>query len=318
MLQNNLRALGTVFRSVNSYVPARNITIRTTQAATVGVRTKTQQFSRQMLEDIITKPSAEEIRQMAEIQREKDLVQSLYENKHNDRNPNNFLKVKINLFNQYNPQNATNTLANTQTQIDQLKQKLSRPVILLKQPRNPKITISGIRRKVPCGLKKLFPFMKLIAGKHVFDAINAVANSPTKAAKFVGLALQQVRRHAQTLELCDERLYVSKAILGKHQRWRRLRYMAKGRASNMLRDSSQLFIELEERPIETIYKDMMMGKFPMMLAYLMRKQLLDKDADYETIRKYASILTSKGRQQRKLMLKRQVIYEQLAFKVRKY
>lgn len=63
-----------------------------------------------------------------------------------------------------------------------------------------------------------------------------------------------------------------------------------------------------------MYKNLIQGKFSPAVAYNMRTVLLEKDADYETIRKYQYVLTSKGRQQRKLMFKRKVLQYYLDLK----
>jgi hypothetical protein len=52
---------------------------------------------------------------------------------------------------------------------------------------------------------------------------------------------------------------------------------------------------------------MLGGNTAPVLAYAMRQRLLQQNADYEEIRENQWILTSKGRQQRKLMLKRKVL-----------
>ena len=52
----------------------------------------------------------------------------------------------------------------------------------------------------------------------------------------------------------EERLYVQDAMTGKHKRFMRLRYHAKGTGSYMKKDTSRITIRLEERPIEDMYK----------------------------------------------------------------
>jgi len=314
MLQNNLRFLGTAFRSIVPAVPLRNVTMRTTQTSSISVQpapSKVPSFSRQMLRDIIEKPSPEELRRMQEEKTIQDRLQRIYETKQNDRNPNNHIKVKVNLKEKYNVHEPIPTT--TEAQIEQVSKNLSHPIMLLKQPKQPKITVQGIRRKVPVSMKKLLPFMRGICGKHIYDAISYCLNSQTKAAKYIKLALLQVKRHAEQIDLAEERLYVLDSITGKHKRFKRVRYHAKGRGSMMIKDTSQLFIRLQEKPVEEMFKEMIKGKFPTMLAYIMRKKIIQNDGDYEMIRKNSYILTAKGRQQRKLMFKRQVIKERLAF-----
>lgn len=315
MLQNNLRFLGTTFRSLLPAVPLRNVTIKTNQSSLIDIQPAPGQvpsFSRQMLRDIIEKPSPEEIRRMQEEQAIQDRLQRIYETKQNDRNPKNYINVKVNTFDKYKLEDQATTIP---AQIDQLTKNLSHPLLLYKQPKTPHITVQGIRRKVPVSMKKLLPLMRAISGKHIYDAINLCMNNQTKAAKFIKYALMQVKRHAAQADLHEDRLFVSDSITGKHKRWRRVRYHAKGRGSMMIKDSCQLLIRLREKPIEDMFKDVIKGKFPRMMAYIIRKNIIENDNDYEMIRKNSFILTAKGRQQRRLMFKRQVIKERLAFLV---
>jgi hypothetical protein len=164
-------------------------------------------------------------------------------------------------------------------------------------------------------MKKILPLMRAIVGMHVYDALNLCLQSHKKAAKFVALALQQVKKHGTDRAFHEERFYITDALTGKNRRFKRLRYHAKGRGAFMIKDTSQLLIRMEEKPAEEMYKEMVQGKTPPMLAHFMRNNLLEKDVDYDTLRKAAGMLTAKGRQQRKLMFKRRVIAQQLAFRV---
>lgn len=313
MLQNNLRIFGSAFRSIVPSVPLRNVTMRTTQTSTIDIQPAPNQiptYSREYLRDLLEKPTEEQIRRAQEEQIIKDRLQRIYDTKQNDRNPMNFVKVKVNLMEKYKLEETPTT---TIAQIDHLTRNISRPFILYNQPKPKKICVQGIRRKVPVSLKKIIPVMRAIIGKHVYDAINYCANLETKAAKFVRLTLNQVKRHAEQIDLAEDRLYVVDAISGKNKRWKRVRYHAKGRGAMMNKDTTQLMIRLEEKPVEVMFKEMIQGKFPPALAYIIRKKLLATDADYELIRRNNFILTARGRQQRKLMFKRQVIKEKLAF-----
>jgi ribosomal protein L22 len=287
--------------------------MRTSQASTVAILPPQTGYSRQALKDMVEKPSAEQEAIVEEARRKQQLAQSIFENRANDKNPVNHLKVKVNLLNKYKQaKEATNE--SVPAQIENLSQNLVRPHVLLIQPRPPKVLVSGIRRKVPATVKKLVPIMKVIAGNHIYDALSAVAGMKTKAARYVRYTLQQVQRHAKDREMDEERLYVHAAITGKHKRWRRMRYHAKGRGHFMLTETSQLCIKLEEKPILEMYKEMIVGKTPPMLAYFLRQKLIETDVDYEVLRRNNFILTAKGRQQRRLMFKRKVRQEQLLFK----
>lgn len=312
MLLNNLKLLGSSFRGLAPHVPFRNITMRTTQTTIIQRQEPAPQYTRQILKYINELPSEQEqiiLDQKRKIEEEK---QKAMDNKQNDRNPANHVKVKVNLLSKIKAQEMTTSPVPVETNISE---KLARPFVLIKQPRPAKVTVTGLRRKVPVSLKKLLPLMRAIIGKHIYDAINLCMTTKKKSAKFILSALEMVKRHAAQRDMAEERLYVCDAITGKQKRYIRLRYHAKGKGAHMHKDVCKLLIRLEEKPIEDMYKEMIQGRTPPMLAYSLRKSLLEKDADYDMIRRNNYILTAKGRQQRRLMFKRRVIQERLAFKV---
>jgi hypothetical protein len=63
----------------------------------------------------------------------------------------------------------------------------------------------------------------------------------------------------------------------------------------MLHPRSQLFIELEEKPVKEVYKLIMNGKYSAAMAKFLRDRLLDENADLATVRKFQHLLTAKGR-----------------------
>ena len=310
MFQNSLKLSGNLFRRLTPNIPLQNITIGTTQATYLRKQpAPLPEFSRQFIKDLNEKPTPEQQKIIDHEKKVQAQLKSIYETKQNDRNPANHIKVKVNLLQKY--QTEENLPASTTAPLENLAQ----PHILLVQPKRKKVTFYGIRRRVPVSMKKILPFMKAIVGMHVYDALNLCLNSQKKAAKFVAIALQQVKKHGTDRDFHEERFYITDAITGKNKRYKRLRYHAKGRGAFMIKDTTQLLIRMEEKPAEEMYKEMVQGKTPPMLAHFMRKNLLEKDADYETLRKSAHMLTAKGRQQRKLMFKRKVIQQQLAFRV---
>lgn len=64
----------------------------------------------------------------------------------------------------------------------------------------------------------------------------------------------------------------------------------------MKRDWCRVKIVLEEKPTNEVVKRIISGEAPPGIAKLWRDSLEKEDADYEKIRKFQFILTSKGRQ----------------------
>jgi ribosomal protein L22 len=287
-------------------IPKEAFAVYTSQAATLGRHPKRETYTREGLKLKNESPTPEEIQRMEEEKYIKEREQQAFEHKTNDRNSNNYVKVKVNLLQKL--------VAQPQTIQPDAPLEPLQPYTLLVHPRAAKVTFRGLRRKVPCSLKKVIPYMKLIIGMHIYDAIATLQNSNKKAAKYVLRTLQQVRRHGLMKHYDEERFYVVEATSGKHKRVVRLRYHAKHRMGFMFRDTSQLAIKLEERPVEYMYKQMLVGKVPIVLADLWRKSMVKQDVDFDRIRKNTWLLTAKGRQQKHLMLKRQCLTKYYEFK----
>jgi hypothetical protein len=97
---------------------------------------------------------------------------------------------------------------------------------------------------------------------------------------------------------------VKSAELQKQKRRKGIYYHAMGKGGMMKRDWSRVKITLEEKPVDEIFRMIISGQAPPGMAKMWRDRFERENADFETIRKFQFILTSKGRQQRKLMIKR--------------
>jgi len=286
--------------------PIQHFAIYTSQANVVKRAERPAAYSRELLKLKNESPTPEELKRMEDERIRLETEKRVFMNKANDKNPSNHVKVKINSFQNVLPQTDNNPLLQAPSLIN--------PFVLLVTPRPIKPFVKGLRRKVPSCMKKVIPWMRAITGKHLYDAISILQNSHTKAAKYVLYTLQMVRRHGLQKQMDEERFYVAEAMSGKLKRTTRLRYHAKGKSGLMVRDSTQLTIKLEERTVEHMFKEMMNGRAPPMLAYLMKRRLVEKDVDYDVLRKNNFLLTARGRQQRKLMFKRRVITKFLEYK----
>lgn len=258
-------------------------------------------YSREYLENYSKNPNFEadlliEKKKEFEHQHQQNLLNRIS----NDHNTSNFITVKqkSNVFSsefRYIPQSLTTGV----------------PLFSLVQPRKPKMIIQGTRRKVPSKLKKLLSPMRTIIGMHLYDALTLMYSKNRKSWSYVAKTLEQVRKHALHRGFDDTRLYVVEALTGKHRRNSGIRFHGKGRGGEMKHDLSQLKIKLEEKPVEELFKIMYKGKTPPMLAYFFKKKILEKNGGYEDIKSLTWVLTGKGRQQQRLMLKRRVMLSYL-------
>ena len=263
-------------------------------------------YTREYLENYAKNPNFEADRIIEQKkEQERQYHELLFQRTSNDHNPKNFIKVKekssvFSSESRYKPPSITEEL----------------PHFSLVQVRKPKMLIEGVRRKVPSKLKKLLNPMRSIIGLHIYDALALMYSKNRKSCSYVARTLEQIRKHALHRGFDDTRLYVVEALTGKHKRNFGLRYSAKGRGGRMKHDLSQLRIKLEEKPLEELFKTMYKGKTPPMLAYFFKKKILENNGGYEDIKNATWILTSKGRQQQRLMLKRRVMVTYLQNLVR--
>ncbi|CAD8160276.1 unnamed protein product [Paramecium pentaurelia] len=255
---------------------------------TIKPEKKTREQIRLEIEDPF---QAERLRQIQLEEDAKNFQQYIYNLKQNDSNPNNFIKVKVKNVEVTKTETATETENNT-------------PFIVKKVPKQEKILISGIRRKVPASLRRLIPICRPLINMHLYQAQEAIADSGRKAAQFLAKTLVMVRSHAVQRGYDPERLYVHSIQVGRYKKFRKARFHAKARINPAFRETSQIKVILEERPTKEMFKDFVQGKTPSVISYLMKDQLVREKADYAKIRRFQLFLTSKGRQQQKLMLKR--------------
>ena len=251
-------------------------------------------YTREYLENYSKNPNFEADKVKEEqVLRKKEHDEALFANVAHDKNPKNYIKVL---------QKPLALLPESKFQ----PLKFETPLYSIVEPRKPKILIQGVRRQVPCKLKKLIVPMQMIIGMHLYDALAHMEGKNRKSFRYVAKTLQQVRNHAINRGFDESRLYVVEALTGKHRRSIGLRYHGKARSGRVKHDCCQLRIKLAERSYEDMFKEMIRGKTPPMLAYSMREKLVEEKAGYEEIRKRSWIITAKGRQQQKLMLKRRV------------
>lgn len=141
----------------------------------------------------------------------------------------------------------------------------------------------------------------------VEDAISRLDSSVKKPAEWIKKVVQNAIRSAVHIRgMHEERLYIKEAILSRNTPIYGLRRQAKGRGYRSTKPRTQVTIILEERTVEQVYTEIMTGTFSPSLSSYIRNHLLHEDASYGDLRQHQNLLTAKGRQQQKLMLKRKV------------
>lgn len=176
--------------------------------------------------------------------------------------------------------------------------------------------IAGTYGSIKGSVKKMKPVVNQILKKHLFDAMSEMEACPKKCSVKIFRALNMVRNHALGAGMNEDHLWIKGAELQKQKRRKALYYHAMGKSGTMKRDWSRVKITLEEKPVDEIFKMFISGQAPTGMAKLWRDRFEKDNTDYETIRKFQFILTSKGRQQRRLMIKRRAQKLQDEFLVR--
>lgn len=138
------------------------------------------EYTREMLRRRVEDPQYEERILKEEYQKELDAKKEYaFNQKSNDKNPKNYVKVKVFNSELYNEENVDQN----RTLLDQSKQ-IKQPFILHITPqwklRGPRITAR--RSHVKGSVKKVSPTMKKIIGLHIMDAMNVMSKVRKRAA----------------------------------------------------------------------------------------------------------------------------------------
>lgn len=260
-------------------------------------------FSRDDLKRQIETPNFEEDRLKALEAERKQEVEDFHMNmKVNDANPANHIKnLRIRTL--------------SPAEVAPVVPQVPIPDILVYRRDPPAPTISGRLGKCKGSVKKISPTMRLIRGMHVNDAMAEMEKTQKRVAKRIYSALKMVRDHALNKGFSELRLYVKDAITNRSRRIKGMRYHAKMRMGREKRDWCSLLIRLEERPTREFFKDIVGGKAAKGVVSLWKQKITSHPNSFDLIRKYQFLLTAKGRQQRREMIKRRAFSLQKALLV---
>ncbi|KAL4471390.1 hypothetical protein ABPG74_008283 [Tetrahymena malaccensis] len=256
----------------------------------------------------------DEAKKAKELERKKNISQFQINNlSQNDKNPANFLKVKIN-SNVYTNEEKKQQVISQYTYKN--PQEYTDPVVLKVLPREPLVIVESYTKSVENSVKRLFLPARAVRKQHAYDALSILSNIHTKAAEQISQAISKTISVAKLKEMDLNRLFIHGVIIGRKKKRMGLRYHARGRFGIKHRQTSTIKVMLYEKPVKQLYTEMLEGKTAPVLAYAMRQRMVTENVDYDEIRENQWILTSKGRQQRKLMLKRKVLIQYLQFKAK--
>ena len=263
-------------------------------------------YDREMLKIINENPQYfEELKDKATIEAKLAKENAALQIKCNDNNPSNFIKLNI----------IENRVSAIEEEIE--SKRTDQPFIVLHKTKEPNPWAKGTYGTIRGSVKRVLPVASLCSKLHIEDALQAMEDSPKKCAIRIKNALNMVMHAAIQKGFNGDHLWVKCIQVQRQWRNKDIYYAARGKSGKMRRDWSRVYIELEEKPVQEIYRLFIEGNMPAGLSRKWRDFLREKDSDLETIRKFQFLLTSKGRQQRRLMIKRQAQKMQDEFLVRK-
>ena len=262
------------------------------------IRPKEQPFipyTREQIKQMRENPTFEvELKESQEQTQEEQIAKKHFDNFANDQNPKNHLELII--------QNDSEAYDPIYEEITSSQK--TPPFTVFHTTSNPLPYISGTYGNIKGSVKKLKPTVDLIKGMHLYDAMSTMEMTRKRAAAPIFRALNMVRNHALGVGLNQDHLWVKSIELQKKTRLKNIYYHAMGKSGILKRDFSRVKITLEEKSPEQIFKLFITGQAPNGLVKLWRQYFQENDYDLEDIRKFQFVLTSKGRQQRRLMIKR--------------
>ena len=200
----------------------------------------------------------------------------------------------------------------TETEINKLfetidAKEMEQPFIL---PRKTKKHVTLVKYKtqvLQSSVKKAKPFARLVIGKSYYEALYILSNHIQKVPKFL---LQALNRSISTLtkrNLNPAFVYIQGIITCQNHSQKKIRFHGKAKMGIQKRNFIDFRILFGRRDIKEFFKDLVTGKNHIHIVSLMKSLLKDKDAGYESINALNWIMTSKGRQQKKLMIKRRAL-----------
>jgi len=165
-------------------------------------------------------------------------------------------------------------------------------------------------RNLPYSSQRLNDCCKEIRGKHISDAFTAMEKNDKKGADYVSQLLEKLMEDGKEKGLNPDLFFVAEAFVGKGIRSKKIDIKAKGMMGIIRRPKSSLTIIMHEKPLEHMIKESMIGKTPPGIGSIFRKRLYESNADFQDLRRYSFMLSSRGRYYRRTQFNRSVTLAQ--------
>lgn len=113
----------------------------------------------------------------------------------------------------------------------------------------------------------------LITGKHIYDAMNVIAEVDKFGGPVVKSVLEAARKNGENKGYSEDRMFVKFATTGKAIHHKKMDIKGRGRTGMIKVPVSSLRITLEEKSPQDFYKMIVSGKTPPAVGHTMRKML---------------------------------------------
>lgn len=228
-------------------------------------------------------------------------------------------KPDDNRFNDKIPENCfTLKVIRNEKDSSEIKQKAKEtpmPIALKPIPALPERKIVLQTSVIQSSVKKGMIALKPMQNHYLYDAVNLFEQSPKKVCKHILRYLKTTgfeELKKQGMEL--NRVYLQSVIVQKKKRTKKIRYHARARTGRATRDYSNFRLTFTERPLKDFFKQMILGKTPPHLSFMIKEKLLKEEASIDKVRQLQPFLHSKGRSTFKINFRRKVIAEWLLYK----
>lgn len=189
------------------------------------------------------------------------------------------------------------------------------PLALKPVPRTPTKKLVLITEEFQTSVKKGWMSLRPLIGLHIYDAINMLENSDKKVPNRILEYLKlKGLKELQKSELDLKRLFISTILTQRRKRTNKIRIHARGKMGRVYRDHCTFRLEFTEKPLKEFYKQLIEGKTPPMLSFMIQEALKKKQADYALVRKLQPFLHAKGRSMMRINFRRRCWSEWLQLK----
>lgn len=232
-----------------------------------------------------------------------------------------FEKTKPKTFSQFDdslPQNHLSikvTYSENEPEVVRKARLAVPPLILTPLEKPPVYKWSIMSDPIQTSRKKGKLVMDVLKGQYYYDGLYNLMNLKKKVSTFMLKTFEtKVTKMLEEGGANPQMLFITDAIVCLHKSGKRIRYHGRSRFALMTREHCKFRLTFAEKPFKEFYKQMLEGRAPTRLSFIIKEKLGKKDAGYEEVKKLQFLLHAKGRQQQRLIFKRRILEKWIELK----